>query len=222
MYRRFDTLSDAYAHLNATWENRRLWTILTFDDHAPFYTFTSTASPGGQMYNIGRNILEMSGHYGPGQAHGRELARHFSDVLQARDAGRGLIHPGRHAEEWMLDHFAEILASATAGNGGNPPATGQILNSDTPCSLLDADPSANLTGWPVSCTRKLARLAQNNPQIAFTVSYMRRYGAQGGHSAQQIATYFNNAVAGAGGAGQIAIAPYTNQQVAAAQPFLPL
>ena len=51
-----------------------------------------------------------------------------------------------------------------------------ILNSDSPCTVNDRNPSNNLRGWPESCTYKLRKLAKRYDKLNFNVFIRKSYG----------------------------------------------
>lgn len=178
------SLDEAYLYLLTTRERQRLWTILTFagvdekvdaEREGIYYVFTSVAAIGGQMFNLARDALTELGYYGPGIDGGRELAHSVKEGFELRARKNGDFDKEGHAEEHMIADIPRILRQEQAYRGALP-ARGIILNSDTPCTLLDSKPSSSLPGWPVSCTAKLCRLAQLNPAIQWSVFYMRKFG----------------------------------------------
>ncbi len=178
------TLDDAFAYLNRTHENRRLWTVLKFDTSwGKYYAFYSTSNVGQQMHGIAKTILQFSGHYGRGMPHGRQLAIDIGDRLKGYDAGSTW---GGHAEEHMIEYYQMCLNECQS-----PPRSVIIWNSDTPCRTADRQPSDNMTGWPKSCLSKLNRLAAVQPRLMFMVYIYRAFGALAGQMPANAAAILN-------------------------------
>jgi len=222
------SLDEAYTHLLFTREKQRLWTILTFATAAEdvdikrqgrYYVFTSTASFGGQMFNRARAALTDTGHYGKGVIGGIPLAHAAKEGLGIRALRLGDYDQEGHAEEHMIESIPRILAQEVESRGALP-ARGIILNSDTPCTTADKNPSSTLPGWPASCTAKLCQLAKSHPQIQWHVFYMRKFGALQGKSVVDVGRTFTAAKRLQGVAvSNIDMYPYTQLMMGQAQQF---
>lgn len=172
-----DTLDDAFAYLNGISQNRRLWTILKFNEpDSKFHVFYSTQTFSQQMFSISRTIFEYSGHYGRGLPHGRGLAHDMTNTLVLNQVGQPHAWGG-HSEEHMIQQFNHCKSLC-----GGTPTTALIWNSDSPCRTHDRNPSANLRGWPSSCAAKLRHLAAMNGQITFIVYIRKAFGALAGQT----------------------------------------
>ena len=92
------------------------------------------------------------------------------------------IFVGGHSEEVMIKDFPRVMGKETqrAMAGKNPDEKELrvkiiVYNSDSPCTTEDKSTSCNLPGWPVTCTAKLLKLANDHPDIEFEVYWYRAY-----------------------------------------------
>ncbi|MDO5605461.1 MAG: hypothetical protein Q4G25_09915 [Paracoccus sp. (in: a-proteobacteria)] len=83
-------------------------------------------------------------------------------------AGHHNVPWGGHAEEHMLQYFAELQRKE-----GKASEKVTIWNADTPCMPGDKNCSKNLSGFPDSCCSKLDHLAEAYADLKITVKVGR-------------------------------------------------
>lgn len=83
-------------------------------------------------------------------------------------AGHHDVPWGGHAEEHMLQYFAELQRGE-----GKTASNVTIWNADTPCMPGDKNCSKNLSGFPDSCCSKLDHMAEAYADLQFTVKVGR-------------------------------------------------
>lgn len=168
MYLTFDSIESVRSYIKSAHAKQRVWCTLRFNTSDKFFLFWSTPQPNGQMYNIARNILTMSGHYGKQVKEGRELAEHLCDFLLNNPMSRNI--PGRHAEAWMISDIENIVKKIPQ------PSDAAVLISMSPCTMLDSKPSEAIGDWPESCVKKIGQLSTVLPDIRWDVRYEKIFG----------------------------------------------
>src|ERR1700676_486865 len=180
--------------------SRRLWTILACPS-GKHYVYFSDSNLGQQLNGIWKGVfnrpIEPEKPIQPEKPIEPKKPATFAEALPYTEEGQrrfmqqlanGMkqnllekdptLFVGGHAEEAMIKDFSRVLQKEKKNadlNEKQPAVKMTIYNSDSPCTTQDGSTSSNLPDWPVTCLKKLIKLADTYPDIDFTVYYKKPF-----------------------------------------------
>ncbi len=177
----FDSVGEGVEALSeyAKANRRTVFVLLTFQSGGgklvpTCFLFKSEADAAGQLVANFADQLRLRG-FGRAEMPGALAARDVALRAEvAAPAGLGIVLEG-HAEEFLIQSFDTCCMRV----GGDIRFVTLYL-SHSPCTPHDGNASRSMSGWPISCTKKLAMLASRYPRYHFSVCFMERFGVLSG------------------------------------------